>query len=501
MDWDMNAAVAAAGWQPGDELLRVGMPTVARGNNLVAVVPPSPAWAMPILAALVERAVSSQVPVLVLVAPAMVDAVGQTAGRIAAGSGARVVTANGASRAARVLRDGTAALLVTSPATALALHTRSQLPIDHFGAVALGWPEHWAADEAMTVLLGEFPRDAQRVVLTSSVEATAELVERHLRRAVSVAAAGLTIDENTPAPKSVRTITTPWSGRVAVLRSVVESLDPAAVSVWTADPADHAAIDLALIECADREIISRGVPSGTGLLICYDLPSAIDLTAIGAGRDVVLLVPPGTTTYVTGITGSTRPVRTTGAVDLLRDRDAQLRGDILARIEAGDLSAAAYLIGPLLDAHDPQAVAAACAALWREAVAEQAAAAAPEPRQTPVGGMNTVRIWIGAGRKDEATPADIVALLIKEIGLTREAVGRIELKDTFSLVEVPAGDAERIAQALTGRTIRKRRLIAKVDRGPVGGDRGRGPTGGDRGRGPAGGDRRGGSMPPRGPRR
>ncbi len=479
----MNAAVTAAGWRSDDELLRVAMPTAARGNNLVAVVPPSPAWAVPVLAALVERASAAAGPILVLASPAMVDAIGQAAGRIAAGSSVKVVTANGAARAARALREDTATILVTSPATALALHTRSQLPVDRIAGIALAWPEHWAADEALTVLLNEISKDAQRVVLSSAADANAELVERHLRRAVTVEATGLAVDENTTAPRSVRTITTSWTGRPATIRSVVEALDPAAVSVWTADTADHLAISQALVECPDCEVINRLAPSGSGLLICYDLPSPIDLTAIGAGRDVVLLLAPGTMAYTSAIAGGARPVRTTGAVDLLRDRDAGLRNEIVARMESGDLTAAAYLIGPLFDAHDPQAVAAACAALWRDAAAAREQTSQTAAQQTPVGGMTTAKIWIGAGRKDEATPGDIVAMLIKEIGLTREAVGRIELKDTFSLVEVPAADADRVAQALTGKTIRRRRLIAKVDRGPSGGDR-------DRGRG----------GPPRGPR-
>jgi ATP-dependent RNA helicase DeaD len=77
------------------------------------------------------------------------------------------------------------------------------------------------------------------------------------------------------------------------------------------------------------------------------------------------------------------------------------------------------------------------------------------------------------GRRDEATTGDLVAVLIKEVGLAREAIGRIELRETFSLVEVPAGDAERVARALTGLTVRRRKLVARVDRGmPARGDRG-----------------------------
>jgi ATP-dependent RNA helicase DeaD len=74
-------------------------------------------------------------------------------------------------------------------------------------------------------------------------------------------------------------------------------------------------------------------------------------------------------------------------------------------------------------------------------------------------------LWIGAGKRDEATVGDFVAVLVKEAGMDRSQIGRIELRDTFALVEVPADQAEEIAQRLAGVTIRKRRLMAKVDRG------------------------------------
>ena len=64
---------------------------------------------------------------------------------------------------------------------------------------------------------------------------------------------------------------------------------------------------------------------------------------------------------------------------------------------------------------------------------------------------------------------DFVAVLIKEAGMERARIGRIELRDTFALVEVPAEDAEGIAQRLVGLTIRKRKLSARVDRGKGGG--------------------------------
>ena len=43
------------------------------------------------------------------------------------------------------------------------------------------------------------------------------------------------------------------------------------------------------------------------------------------------------------------------------------------------------------------------------------------------------------------------------------------LSAIVSLIEVPAAEAERIARALDGRTVRRRRLTVHVDRGPSAG--------------------------------
>ena len=72
---------------------------------------------------------------------------------------------------------------------------------------------------------------------------------------------------------------------------------------------------------------------------------------------------------------------------------------------------------------------------------------------------------MGVGKKDGATVNDLVAVLTKEVRYERQKIGRVELRDAFSLVEVPAQDAERVASALNGLTIRRKRLSARVDRG------------------------------------
>jgi len=54
--------------------------------------------------------------------------------------------------------------------------------------------------------------------------------------------------------------------------------------------------------------------------------------------------------------------------------------------------------------------------------------------------------------------------MAKELRVPREDIGRIDLRETFSLIELPAGDAERIAQSLNGRTIRRRKVTARLER-------------------------------------
>ena len=60
------------------------------------------------------------------------------------------------------------------------------------------------------------------------------------------------------------------------------------------------------------------------------------------------------------------------------------------------------------------------------------------------------------------------------------------MREKFTLVELPAADIERVAQAFTGTTIKRKRVLARADRAreerPARGDRpmGRGRPGGDR---------------------
>jgi ATP-dependent RNA helicase DeaD len=500
--WGVEPAVTgtleAWGWSVDRDAVRQVLPAVARHGNAVVTVPPAPAHAAPALAGVVAAVASSKGRALILAAPAMVPAVGRLIGRLADGTGLRVVTATGPARAARHLAEGTLDLLVAAPATALALHSRSSLAIDGFTSLTLAWPDDWDADEAVTLLLGDLPRDAQRVILTGDPTRITDLVERHARRALVVPPPAEASTESHP-PLSIRTVPAGWTGRHETVTALLELLDPTAVSIWSADGADLSLVRPILAECPALELVTGNNQPTTPLVICLDIPSGRTLARLGAGRDVVLLVPPGTEPHVHRLVPTARPIRLSGLADRLRDRDAVLRTEIEAMIGRDQLGAASYAIAPLFDRHDPQAVAAACFALWRRGgAADHAAGSAgdaatmvsPAEAQTPVGGVATARLWVGVGRRDEAAVGDLVAVLVKEVGMARESIGRIELRETFALVEVPAGEADRIAQQLSGLTVRRRKLVARVDRGLPG------RSGGGRSGGPPRGGG-GGTRPPR----
>ena len=109
-------------------------------------------------------------------------------------------------------------------------------------------------------------------------------------------------------------------------------------------------------------------------------------------------------------------------------------------------------------------MAAALYELWLE---RGTAGAAPTPgaAATAAAEASTGKIWVGIGKSDGATAADFVGTMTKELRIDRASIGRIELKDSFSLIEVPAAEVERIAGALNGITIRRKRLVARADRG------------------------------------
>jgi ATP-dependent RNA helicase DeaD len=448
------AALERLGWSADDARAREAAPTTARGNNLVAYTPPVPAHAAPGLAGLLSRLLEGGRGLLL--APAsQLDEWGALVHDLSRDSGLRVQVAHGTSRAMRRLRTGALDLLIASPETALTLATRSALRMEEVTALFLAWPETWDDEDKITPLMQDLPKDAMRVIYTASAERMGTLVERYARKALTIGVPA----ESLPTVGPVRTVGVPWARRVSALADLVELLDPASLVIWTADRSRHAAISQ-VVSAGETEVrLVTGDAPAAGTIIAFDLPTGERLRQLLGAGEVVLLVPPEAESYAARIAAPRRPLQLPGLVDSVMDAASGQRAAITKAIEQGKPNRALLTLAPLFERHDPAAVAAALFDLWTNS-----APAAPTPLpDIPA----TSKIYVGLGKKDGATANDFVAVLTKELRFERGKIGRIELRDAYSLIEIPAQDAEKLAGALNGVTVRRKRVTARVDRGPA----------------------------------
>lgn len=446
------------------------LPPAERGTNLVLELPPAVAWAGPVVAGLVSGLESHGGRVLVLAAPGTEDEWGSLWSRLTQDTALRIEAARGPARAARRLRTDAVDVLIGAPDTILALHTRSALAPDRVTAIVLAWPESWDDEEAVSLLLQDLPKEAQRIVLTAlpaPADPANTLIERYARKALRFGGPELP-GTLLPPIAPARTLATSWHGRIAALATLLEAIDPVNVTIWTVDSRDHQAIRAAVGGGESVSFAVRTTPP-TGPVICYDPPTREALGTLAAAGEVYLLVAPGTESYLARIAAPRRPVPVDSATAALWRRGSADRHEITKTLVAGAVDAELYALAPLFEHHDSQEVAAALLQMWHRA---QQPATPPTASvlktATPVGGIEMAKIWIGVGKKDEAAVGDFVAVLVKEVGLDRTLIGRIDLRDAFALVEVPTAEAERVVKGLNGITIRRRRVVARVDGGPAG---------------------------------
>jgi ATP-dependent RNA helicase DeaD len=449
------AAVERLGWLPDDPALREAAPTAARGHNVVVMAPPAPAYAVPVLAGMLSR-LGDGIRGLLLCPEAQLAEWGGLAGTLAA-EGTRIQVARGTARAMRRLKALEVDLLVTAPETALALHRRSALDPDAIGAALLAWPETWESTESLTPLMQDLRKDAQRIICTAALDRTGDLVERYARRALTIGAPPA--ESETPSPAGpVRTAGVSWERRPQALADLIEILDPASAVIWTVDRSRHADIARALPLGDSGLRLAIGDAPPAALVVAFDPPTPERLRQLLSAGEVVLLVPPGTAPYVERIASPRRPVQLPGIVDAITAEAADRRATIARTISAERPEAAVLTLAPLFERYDPAVVAAALYQLWTRSVP-----VAPPAPEAPA----TARIYVGIGKKDGATVNDLVAVLTKEVRVDRAKIGRVELRETYALVELPATEAEDIASALSRATIRRKRVMARVDRGPA----------------------------------
>ncbi len=95
----------------------------------------------------------------------------------------------------------------------------------------------------------------------------------------------------------------------------------------------------------------------------------------------------------------------------------------------------------------------------------------PQPREkrartgasTRKAGSDMARIYIGAGRKDNMRPADLVGAITNEAKIEAGQIGAIEITDKFSLVELPEDLVPAVVTALRAARIKGKRQTVRRD--------------------------------------
>ncbi|WP_428276169.1 DbpA RNA binding domain-containing protein [Candidatus Palauibacter sp.] len=169
----------------------------------------------------------------------------------------------------------------------------------------------------------------------------------------------------------------------------------------------------------------------------------------------------------------------------LMDDVAAFRARVSAALEEQDLASGALLLAPLLEEHGSARVAAALAGLLRAADRTAPPAGEAAPGQAARGDAPTrdaasaptdasarratrptwTKVFVGVGKRDGAGPGDLVGAITGETSAAGGQIGRIDIRQNFTLVDIDSLVAEAVVRGLDGSRIKGRQVVARLDRG------------------------------------
>ena len=478
---------------------------MTRGQNAVHVMPLD--WsALPrVLGTIVDRIDVARPEPQLLVVTTDAESAASAANaivRMAGERGIRVLAATASPRAARLLRSAPPHVVIGAPAELATLLQSSALKPASVRATVLAWLDTILdSPEAQPLenLFAELPKEGARVVLASAVSPAHEaLVERYARRARR---------ESEPAGEpgaalSAEYVAAPETGRTSALRRLLDALDlPAAVLFARdgalRDEATRVARTLGYPADAVRVAASAADAAGSEPLVLLDLPATREemraLAGTG-GRRLYAIVQPSQLGSLRALLGggTVSPVALVDAAERARGKDAALRASLRDVLSSSDVRREVLAIEPLLAEFDGIEIAAAALRLL-----EQQRPARPAVAAAQTGPMTA--LFVNLGERDGVRAQELVAAVTSSAGIPGSQIGKVEVRDTHSIVEVAAAVAELVAGKVTGSIVRGRRVQARVDQprearesrgprsGPPRGDRGdRGERSGPRDRGDRG---------------
>jgi ATP-dependent RNA helicase DeaD len=152
-------------------------------------------------------------------------------------------------------------------------------------------------------------------------------------------------------------------------------------------------------------------------------------------------------------------------------RKKQVVSDVVAQLQKGTHQEYLDVVRALSGTTEVEEVAAVALfmAFGEMKVAElQKRAAAPFAR--PVAAeKGMTRLFFTLGRKDRVQVAEIVRAIAEESNIPGRRVGKIDIREQFTFVEVPVDIAEKVIVAMDNAFIRGKRIAVKKALPPAGG--------------------------------
>jgi ATP-dependent RNA helicase DeaD len=321
------------------------------------------------------------------------------------------------------------------------------------------------------------PRDAQRVVTAAEVNAEVErFVDAYVRKAMHVPTRS---DEPAPAIEALGDldyVVVPESRKESQLVRLLEQrMGTRPVLVVRSEASANALREALVLRGfnagtsvgSDVRIVTAGEAVGASNEISYDVPfEAATLKKVHANGGLVLVTPPELPHL--------RRMAAAAGLALKAERVQQAAGDNLTEyrrmlrqaVHDEDVDAQLAVLDPLFDEFSPAEIAAALSALVRKRVvprspAASAVAGAPRPASAEEG---FVRLFLSVGTRDNVRPGDLVGALTGEANITGDQVGKVDIKDSFTVVEIATSVAEKVIRSMNGTTMRGRSLRVDYDR-------------------------------------
>jgi ATP-dependent RNA helicase DeaD len=382
--------------------------------------------------------------------------------------------------------------------------------------------------EQVDSLLDLLPRDAQRVVVSPAFPPLVEdLIDRRVKRALRFPPEAAVRDERDVAPVegTVAYVLASEREKLDLLSSQLggrEANSPPPIIFCRSDEraatlAEQLALRGFFVGQADEEEADVAIAAGGALLaelvedldgdagqtISYDVPADVD-TLRGRHQgdgDAVILVEPRELAHLREIARlahlRARPTAMHRSLPGSEAALATFREQIRAAIQHEDLTAQMLVLEPLFEEFSAAEVAAAAAALLRSrrpstgaapaagagagvgagagAGSSQPVTPAATPRQPPERSAPTgpapatwARLFVSIGSKEDIRPGDLVGAIAGEANIPGSRIGKIEIRDAFSIVEIQADFADQVIRAMNGTTMKGRSLRVDYDRGGPG---------------------------------